>query len=55
MATGICQMASSSVVIIQPQVNSTTRRREDIDSRCLMSSWLAPDNPLRHGRAGGQV
>jgi hypothetical protein len=28
-------------VIIQPQVNRTVRRGEDIDSRCLISSWLA--------------
>jgi len=42
-AAGTCPMASSSAaVIIQPQVNSTLRRGHDIDSRCLMSSWLAP-------------
>jgi hypothetical protein len=29
-------------VIIQPQVNSMIRQGEDSDSRCLMSSWLAP-------------
>ena len=34
--------SSSAAVIIQPQVNSTVRRGEDSDSRCLMSSWLAP-------------
>jgi hypothetical protein len=34
--------ASSALVIIQPQVNRTVRRGEDIDSRCLISSWLAP-------------
>ena len=42
-SAGTCRMASSSAtVIIHPQVNSKTRRGEDIDSRCLMSSWLAP-------------
>jgi hypothetical protein len=42
-AAGTCRMASSSAaVIIHPQVNSTVRRREDIDNRCLTSSWLAP-------------
>ena len=36
-------MASSSAsVIIHPQVNSTFLRGEDRDSRCPMSSWLAP-------------
>ena len=40
---GTCMIAASSAgVIIHPQVNSTFRRGEDIDSRCLMSSWLAP-------------
>jgi hypothetical protein len=33
---------SSALVIIHPQVNSTFRRGEDSDSRCPMSSWLAP-------------
>ena len=34
--------SSSAAVIIQPQVNSAFRRGEDMASRCLMSSWLAP-------------
>ena len=29
-------------MIIQPQVNSTVRRREASDSRWVISSWLAP-------------
>ena len=33
---------SSASVIIQPQVNSTVRRRDDSDSRWVISSWLAP-------------
>ena len=33
---------SSASVIIQPQVNSTVRRRPASDSRCAISSWLAP-------------
>ena len=33
---------SSDWVMAHPQVNSTVRRRDDSDSRCLMSSWLAP-------------
>jgi hypothetical protein len=49
--------ASSASVIIQPQVNRTFRRGEDMLSRCLMSSWLAPAPPartttLRRKRAG---
>jgi hypothetical protein len=33
---------SSASVIAQPQVNSTVQRRDDSDSRWLISSWLAP-------------
>ena len=49
--------SSSAAVIIQPQVNSTFRRGEDRDSRCLMRSWLAPapstrTRILRRNRAG---
>ena len=49
--------SSSAAVIIQPQVNSTVRRGEDIDSRCLTSSWLAPapstrTRIFRRNRAG---
>jgi hypothetical protein len=29
-------------VIAQPDVNRTVRRRDDSDSRWLISSWLAP-------------
>ena len=29
-------------MIIHPQVMSIVRRGDDSDSRCLMSSWLAP-------------
>ena len=49
-STAACQAAagsspiacSSASVIAQPQVNSTVRRREDSDSRWVISSWLAP-------------
>ena len=49
-STAACQAAagsspiacSSASVIAQPQVNSTVRRRDDSDSRWLISSWLAP-------------
>ena len=49
-STAACQAAagsspiacSSAAVIAQPQVNSTVRRRDDSDSRWLISSWLAP-------------
>ena len=49
--------SSSAPVIIHPQVNSTLRRGEDIDSRCLMRSWLAPapstrTRTLARNRAG---
>jgi hypothetical protein len=49
--------ASSAAVIIQPQVNSTVFRGEDMASRCLISSWLAPAPStrtmiLRRNRAG---
>ena len=39
--------ASSAAVIIQPQVNSTALRGEDMPSRCLIRSWLAPTPSTR--------
>jgi hypothetical protein len=38
---------SSASVIIQPQVNSTVRRRVDRDSRWVTRSWLAPAPSIR--------
>ena len=45
---GTCMIAASPAgVIIHPQVNSRIRRGEDSDSRCFMSSWLAPAPSMR--------
>ena len=49
-STAACQAAAGSIamarssapVMAQPQLNSAVRHREESDSRCVISSWLAP-------------